>query len=224
MMALRLLIFRSVESLAKIHQKHSIEGSDVSESTLLLSLEVFAVTVDAVRSCTTNLQFASLFLEVGRQIEPSCMSHLFPLPLSGKHASKSPTPEKGGDRLDKFNARTVVDLFTLCVDEGALAASVSALPLMTSKDQARHYCAELLDEAIDSFVSNTHSRNVRYDKTEEERRVIGDIFRFGMKLEDADLLQENRDYETNGNTPESLEGSFDMTARGPGMSQSNHNG
>ncbi|KAL3904658.1 MAG: hypothetical protein SGILL_009983 [Bacillariaceae sp.] len=32
---------------------------------------------------------------------------------------------------------------------------------------------------------------MRYDSTEEERKVIGDIFRFGIKLEDAELFETN---------------------------------
>ncbi|KAL3909198.1 MAG: hypothetical protein SGILL_008178 [Bacillariaceae sp.] len=201
MMALRLLVFRAVELLTKMHKKHSIEQSDVSDSNLVLCVQVYAATVDAVRCCTTNLQFASLFLEVGRQIEPSCLSHLFPLPSTldseDPDSSSAESEGSGSDRsetkepLDKATAKSVVDLFNLCFEERALAASASSLPLLTSKAQARHYCGLLLDECIDAFLRNTHSRNMRYDCTEEERRVIGDIFRFGLKLEDADLLERN---------------------------------
>jgi hypothetical protein len=189
MMALRLLVLRAVELLARIHKNHSKEQSDVSESNLLLCMAFFSEIVDSVRRCTTNLQFASLFLEVGRQIEPSSLDHLYPLPLPGGASNTDNLARHA--ILDSSSARSVVDLFTLCIDEGSLAASASALPLMTSKTQARHYCGLLLDEAIDSFVRNTHQAEQKFDTTEEERRVIGDIFRFGMKLEDADLFEVN---------------------------------
>jgi hypothetical protein len=192
MMALRLLIFRSVEMLTKIHKRHAIEKSDVSESNLLLSVELYAATVAAVRCCTSNLQYASLFLEVGRQIEPSCLHNLFPLPMATSQDSNITIPNSDNkELLDKFTARTVVDLFNLCIEERAMASAASALPLLTSKEQARHYCGLMLDETIDSFLRNTHSRNLRYDCTEEERRIIGDIFQFGMKLEDADVIENN---------------------------------
>jgi hypothetical protein len=178
MMALRLLIFRSVELVAKMNNSHSQEQSDSSKSHLLLSKKLLVATVDAVRCCTTALQFASLFLEVGRQVEPSCLPHLFPLP------DKSHTWNENVDNLD---IRSVVELLTICMEKRALAASASALPLLTSKTSARHYCGIILDEAIDSFVRNTHSRSVSYDDTDEDRRVIGDLFRFGLKLEDADM-------------------------------------
>ncbi|KAG7348576.1 hypothetical protein IV203_017281 [Nitzschia inconspicua] len=178
MMGLRLLIFRSVELVTKFYKRHSIDQSDLSKSHLSLAQGLFEGSVDAVRCCTTPLQFASLFLEVGRQIEPSSLSHLFPLPeIKPAHDAKG--------SLDEL--RSVVDLLTICLEESALAASASALPLLNSQSSSRRYCGVILDEALDTFVRNTHSKGVRYDATEEARQIIGDIFRFGMKLEDAEL-------------------------------------
>ena len=196
MMGLRMLILRSVEVLAKMHKMHSIEQAEDSESNVLLSLAFFSATVDAIRCCTTNLQFASLFLEVGRQIEPSCLTHLFPLPLPDEGSSLAADKSTSAsteevDSLDRFNARSVLDLFTLSIDEGSLGTSTSALPLFASKALARHYCGILLDDAIDCFIRNSKATTIYFDVTEEERRVIGDIFRFGMKLEDAELLEED---------------------------------
>lgn len=211
MMALRLLVLRSVELLARAHKRHSKDQSDVSESNLLLGMMFFSVIVDAVRRCTTNLQFASLVLEVGRQIEPGNLEHLYPLPLPAAAAVASAAgPEPSDAALDRTTARTVVDLFALCIDEGSVAASASALPLMTSRAQARRYCVLLLDEAIDSFVRNTHHAECDFDTTEEERRVIGDIFSFGMKLEDAELWEENEaDRGARGRGEYPAEGSAD---------------
>jgi hypothetical protein len=201
MMALRLLIVKAIDVLGTMHTNHSKEQSDVSESSLLLCVTFFSCIVDSVRRCTTNLQFASLLLEVGRQVEPSNLDYLYPLPISGGGipgviASNNITITNNNNRrsgfLDSSTARTVVDLFTMCIDEGSVATASSALPLMTSKHQARHYCGLLLDEAIDSFVRNTHQSKNGFDTTEEERRVMGDIFGFGMKLEDADLYEEDR--------------------------------
>lgn len=160
----------------------------MSESNLLLCMTFFSAIVDSLRRCSTNLQFASLLLEVGRQVEPGNLGHLYPLPVHGRAGGGTRNVQNG--LLDSSTARTVVDLFTLCIDEGSVAAAASALPLLTSKSQARHYCGLLLDEVIDSFVRNTHQTMNEFDTTEEERRVIGDIFGFGMKLEDADLYEE----------------------------------
>jgi hypothetical protein len=183
MMALRLITFRSLEMMAKTHNKHSKKPSEFSESSLLLSQSLLSTIIDVTRRCTSDLQFASLFLEVGRQTEPSNLPHLFPLPLPDKQAES-----KLGPGITE--GTSVIDLFTICIDEGSLAASASALPLLTSKAQARYYCELLLDEAIDNFVRNSTSIRCKFDSTEEERRVLGDFFRFGMKLEDAECYEE----------------------------------
>ena len=199
MMGLRLLILRSVEMLSQVDKKHRKVQSDVSRSNLLLSLALFTETVDVVRRSTTNLQFASLFLEVGRQIEPSFLAHLFPLPHSRYGPlSASPTARRRSSNvfvadkssLDRFNARTVVELFSLCIHEGSLSASASALPLLSSRMQARAFCDLLLERAMDAFCHNIDSTEADFDRTMEERRVIGDIFRFGVKLEDAAEWEE----------------------------------
>jgi len=190
-MALRLIVFRSLELIAKAHKKHSKDPSDISESDLELSQSLLSEIVDATRRYTSNLQFASLFLEIGRQIEPSNLEYLFPLPLPHKSVKANSTklPSSDDDVLNTTKTRSVVDLFTMCIMEGSLAASASALPLLTSKAEARYYCGLLLDEAIDNFVKNTDTGKYSFDKTEEERRALGDFFRFGMKLEDADLWE-----------------------------------
>lgn len=182
MMALRLLILRSVEMLSNVHRKLTKQRTDESHLVFLLAGSLFSEVVNAVRQCTTSLQFASLFLEVGRQIEPSCLPYLFPLPTKDKRESKEES---------KAEASTVMDLFTLSVNEGSLAASTSALPLLGSKHRARQFCEQLIKESLEQFAKNVASADlVRFDRTEEERRILGDIFRFGIKLEDATGLEE----------------------------------
>lgn len=183
MMTLRLLTFRSLEMVAKWNKKNSKEQSESTIFDLRLSHNLLQTVVDTARICTSDLQFASLFLEVGRQSEPSNLQHLFPLPSSLNNTEI----ELSSDVLD---ARSVVDLFNICIEKGSLAASSSALPLLMSKGQARYYCELLLDEAIDNFIRNSSPNQCNFDSTEEERRVLGDIFRFGMKLEDADFYEE----------------------------------
>lgn len=183
MMGLRLLIIRSVEMLASVDKKNSKEQSDASHSSLLLAKALFSEVVEAVRTSTTDLQFASLFLEVGRQVEPSCLEQLFPLPQSIALQSDEPN-------LSRRSAKTVFDLFSLCVQEGSLVASASALPLLTSRVQSRNYCDLLMARSIGAFIENASASNSKFDQTEEERRVIGDIFRFGIKLEDAAKFED----------------------------------
>lgn len=182
-MALRLLMFRSLEMISKAHKKHSKKPSESTKYNLLLSQSLWSVIIDATRRCTSDLQFASLILEVGRQTEPSNLEHLFPLPMPNKLSEAKVSSGIA-------EAGSVIELFTICIDKGSLAASASALPLLTSKAQARYYCELLLDEAIANFVRNSSPSQCEFDSTEEERRVLGDFFRFGMKLEDAELFEE----------------------------------
>lgn len=207
LMALRLLIIRSVEMLSNADRKHRKAQSDVTHSVLLLTMALFSEVVDTVRRCTSNLQFASLFLEVGRQIEPSCLAHLFPLPLPGKKSEH--VHEK--QALTKSSVRSVLELFSLCIEAGSLAASASALPLLASRIQSRNYCDLLLARSIEAFVKNTDSGECTFDFTEEERRVIGDIFRFGMKLEDAAKIEaqlEKQDSEAEASKHDEVQASF----------------
>jgi hypothetical protein len=114
---------------------------------------------------------------------------LFPLPLPAwKTLSTSDEVARRStvdSNFDRFTARSVVELFSLCIEENSLAASASALPLLSSRLQSRNYCDLLLARSIEAFIQNTDSSEAKFDFTQEERRVIGDIFRFGIKLEDA---------------------------------------
>jgi hypothetical protein len=207
MMALRLLIIRSVEVLSDSHRKLLKHPTEESHKVFKLTLALYSGIVSIVRNCTTGLQFASLFLEVGRQIEPSCLSHLFPIPVSkesddsstsseseemvGSEGHSTSTSHPGNFNINKSNASTVTDLFDLSMKEGCLAASTSALPLLSSKLQTRRSCEALIRYSLDEFIINvTSTDNLTFDGTEESRRVLGDIFRFGMKLEEAAALEE----------------------------------
>jgi hypothetical protein len=188
-MALQLLIMRSVEMIAHTRKKHDKEQSDATASSKYLAMALCGELVQAIRNNTTNLQFASLFLEVGRQMEPSLLIYLFPLPLP------LGVQEYKAHALNRNTVRTVVDLFSLCLEEGSLAASASALPLLQSRTQSRYYCNLLLQTSLKAFVDNSGSRQSEFDTTEEARRVMGDIFRFGIKLEDAQKLMDQEDEE-----------------------------
>mmetsp|Transcript_32073 Transcript_32073/g.77927 ORF Transcript_32073/g.77927 Transcript_32073/m.77927 type:complete len:802 (-) Transcript_32073:461-2866(-) len=182
-MALRLFVLRTVEMVTDVHKRHRKAPTDASESLLMVATTVLSEVIESVRRCATDLQFASLFLEVGRQMEPSCLPHLFPLPPSERSASASP--------LSLAGAKSVADLFGICMQEGSLMASASALPLLGSRVQSRYSCLLLMARAMEAFIANTSSNDTRFDGTEEERSVIGDIYRFGIKLEDAARLESD---------------------------------
>ena len=100
MMSLQLFILRAVEDIAAAAKQKNSNKSKPSSSSgggkkkknqtdrLWIAQEVYATLVEAIRLETTPLQFATLFIEVGRQIEPSCFPYLFPLPPAPNNNNK----------------------------------------------------------------------------------------------------------------------------------------
>ena len=189
-MALRLLILRSVEIIADCHKKLDNDDLEEAQSAFAIAKALFKEVVNTVSQCTSCLQFASIFLEVGRAVEPSVFEYLFPIPTSLKNCGTQHSTLNGtnGDdrKSETAESTSVADLVTLCLAEGSVATSASALPLLGSKGRSRKHCEELLRHSLDVLYRNSSSLDsARFDFTEEERGVVGDIFRFGIKLEDA---------------------------------------
>lgn len=80
MMALRLIVFHSIEMLSKFDRENRRFQTQASRSNFVLSQALLTGIVDVARRFSTDLQFACLFLEIGRQIEPNLLAYLFPLP------------------------------------------------------------------------------------------------------------------------------------------------
>jgi hypothetical protein len=163
MMALQLLVLRSVEKVSMATK---------GDQSQFFAKDLFRIVVAFVRHCATPLQFATLFVEVGRQIEPSYHPHLFPVPVASIHGGSSTT-------LD--------DLFDLLLENGSVSMPVAALPLFTNRETTRSSCASIFHRCLDLLdVSYGKGAALGFDVYKEERRVIGDIFRYGLKLEDPD--------------------------------------
>jgi hypothetical protein len=121
------------------------------------------------------MQFASLFLGIGRQIEPSYLPHLFPLPYDGRTSSKQ-----------WHECRSVEDLFLNAVRNGSISVPSSALPLFLSKNFSLKLCGKLLSHCLITFGANSdNTKSAAFDVSLEERRLLGGIFRFGVKMEDS---------------------------------------
>ena len=189
-MALRLLLLRSVEQLSDdVRQKNKLKV----DSPTLLSSSVLAEMLHIVRSCSiSRVQFTSLILEVGRQLEPSCFSHLFPLP------SVTPSVMAKGE-IGALDLRTLPAFFDACIEDGSLTSSVSSLPMISARDRSRQKCNLLLEHCLEGFKENSKSEyDLFFDFSREQRSALGDIFRFGAKLEDSnseDCLDFHLDQE-----------------------------
>jgi len=182
-MALRLLVLRSVEQLSE----------DIRKGEASLSASVLTEALHVVRSSTADrLQFTSLILEVGRQLEPSSFIHLFPLPVPRGFGGRKPrtsttgTPPMVMTRCkSSIDRRSVAGFFHVCVDDGSLLSSASSLPILTAREMSQQTSLQLLEHCLSVFEENSTSEVFFFfDFSRDERTAIGDIFRFCIKLED----------------------------------------
>ena len=188
-MSLELLIMRSVEKIATLR---STTEKDTAKLAILKGM--LASLVATVRETTTPLQFTMLFLKIGRQIEPSCLRHLFPLP------SSTADPTSGGETMD--------DLFDGSLSNGSVAMSVSALPLLTDAKTTTsmcaasfHHCLNDMDARFDLSPSVTF-----HDQGHEGRDAAAAVFRYALKLLDpkCDDEKSGTDDEDNRDLPRSF--------------------
>jgi hypothetical protein len=185
-MALRLLVLRCVEKLVADSSKKRSGHDGIGSRSYIM----FASVVDVIRRLTRPLQFASLFVEVGRQVEPSCYRYLFPLP-------GPPTDDNGyngGGGLGG-GGETLRDLLNVALAHGSVSLSVAALPLLEDRSAARSICASIFHHCLSRCISQ--SGNLGYGACGEEIRVLSDIFRYGLKLEDPDECEDDANDTSN---------------------------
>ena len=126
------------------------------------SLMVRIVTV--AQEVFSELQFASLFLSIGRQLEPHDFVLIFPLP-----AAESPI--------------TAEDLFVQSGARGSLRTAASSLPLFSSHDESHRVVVKLLCHCLRKLDQDCESTGVQTSR--EEQSFLHQLFWFGMKLEEA---------------------------------------
>jgi len=163
-MALRLLILRLVEKNAAIGQNRGAQGVKASDVN-----RIYTASVDVVRRLTTPMQFATLFLEVGRQLEPSCFLYLFPLPTS---------------ETENEGSETINHLFGTVLAYGSISVSVSALPLFFRREVTKSCCSSIFHHCLLAIETSYQKGFLSaFDDSDESKLVIGDIFRYGIKLD-----------------------------------------
>lgn len=159
---LKILILRFVEMIAS--------NSTVSKATQrVLATSLYRDVVILARESVFSTTFASLLVGLGRQVEASCVPHLFPVPI---HDSNSK-----GD--------TVEDLLGIMLQQGSLLNALSTLPLLSSKSLSLDTCKSLLQHCCESLISAiSTSKEIYFDNSSNERAGLVSLARFGMQLED----------------------------------------
>lgn len=183
LMTVQLMILRCVEMIASLVNKNGNGVNLFSVEQCMLSL-----LVNTVRLHTTSLQFANLFLQLGRQLEPSCLQHLFPLP--------------GSSTFRPEGYESTAWMLAKVLEEGSSRMATTALPLLGDRNTTKTTCAAIfrhclliLDEGLDSRSS--FDFNFPY----EEKFAIGDVFRFALKISMPDMDFES-DTEFDDETPQ----------------------
>ena len=136
--------------------------------------EIVSITQDVYDS----LGFTTFFLSIGRQIEPHQHNLIFPLPSNSSASSLS--------------LRTVNDLFYNACKLGSLQTSLSALPLFSCLEESQRTVTKLIYHCLARIKENfilcsSHKANT----TGEDEVFLGQLFWFGVKLEDA-IEKENQ--------------------------------
>lgn len=195
LMTLQILLFRSIDNLSLADKKHSRFQSNSSKLELDRAKIFFAGVTDIARDFSTNLQFATLLLAVARQIEPNQLAYLFP--LSPAYAVFPFDPQTSEAFVSRHNARSAKDLFDIA--RTSFPTSLSALTLLDLQSLSHDYVGPLFKIALSHFLDNIGAFSNEFDQTKEERRVLSDLFWFGIKVQDANLSsKEARLYENEG--------------------------
>ena len=154
---MRLLVLRSVELVTSL-KKNKLAYSQARK--------LFSRVIGLLDEMLPPHAFAGLLLSLARQVEPSCMEHLFPLPSS----------------------QTIEDLYLECVRRGSLATPSATLPLLSTKLSALQECKEILYHCLLNLSSSFAecSSDLPFDTSREERQFVRDLFRFANQLEQMD--------------------------------------
>lgn len=214
-MACRIILLRTTEQLTEDTRKQQNGGSVDNPP---LSARVLSNLIAVIKTCSSGrLQFASLILEVGRQLEPSCFPYLFPLPVVHQDQTTEGGKPAANGVAESFNwngLRTVNDVFRACLEDGSLLCSVSTLPIIPGSSLSRDNSMLLLEHCLGVFNKNSNlEAELFFDFSIEERSMLRDIFRFGSKLEDSGKLDghvsEDDDEESVASPSDSSQSSYE---------------
>jgi len=161
---LNILIFRFVELIAS-----SSNSGDIAKKDLAGSL--YRDVARLARESLVATNFASLVVGIGRQVEPSFFTHLFPVPFESKSS----------------NCLFVEDCLDILLQQGALNSALSTLPLLSSKSLSLDTNKSLLQHCLEWLkFSTATSGAMDFADSTRERAGLLSLARFGMQLEDMD--------------------------------------
>jgi len=193
--ALRAIISFLTELISKKEERSLDEEAERKRVLKSIQAALARITMSAL----VQVQFISLFLNVGRQLEPHHFKSLFPLSLSS-------------DIQDSTQILTLQDLFDMAVEDGSFSVPSAALPLFSNKKAVHSLCINLLHHCIVQVFNLNDSCSVDTTCLREECRSIQQLYSYILKVEDSErVLQlsslEDSNYENL--SYESRHGSFE---------------
>lgn len=126
-------------------------------------------------SSLIQVQFISLFLNVGRQLEPHHFKSLFPLSLSLK--------ERNSDEVLNLE-----DLFDMAVNDGSFSVPGAALPLFANKTVVHSLCINLLHHCINKILKINDTAYIEIKSLREECRSMQQLYSYIIKVEDSERM------------------------------------
>ena len=167
--ALRIIILKVVESLC------DSKGKKDKVQQWNEGMNILSGIVSVTRDLLDELSFASFYLSVGRQLEPHQFDLLFPLPSEDARIS-------------------VDDLFTVAVKRGSLSIALSGLSLFACHQDTQCRVVQLLCHCL-SKIDKNFALPITF--LAEEEKFLHQLYWFGVKLEDAIMLDRAQKDSTN---------------------------
>ena len=169
--ALRAIISFLTELISKKEDRSLDEEAERKRVLKSIQAALARITMSAL----VQVQFISLFLNVGRQLEPHHFKSLFPLSLSS-------------DIQDSTQILTLQDLFDMAVEDGSFSVPSAALPLFSNKKAVHRLCINLLHHCIVQVFNLNDSSTVDTTCLREECRSIQQLYSYILKVEDSERL------------------------------------
>jgi hypothetical protein len=152
-LALRLLVLTAVDQIAT----HKVQSERAREARL-----IFQTSIQLARQSLgkDSLAFCQFIVELARQMEPSRFDYFLPLPPPGNES--------------------IGRILEITSSQGSIRLSLAALPLLSNKYHARIVCASIFQLCLSACMK---PQSVHHSVRREASEALGDLFRFGLKLE-----------------------------------------
>ena len=189
---LRAIISFLTELVSKKEERSPDNEAERKKVLKAIQSALARITISAL----VQVQFISLFLNVGRQLEPHHFKSLFPLSLSSSIK-------------DTSQVLTLRDLFDMAVEDGSFSVPSAALPLFSNKKEVHSLCINLLHHCIDQVFNLIDSNSVDVKCLREECRSLQQLYSYILKVEDSERVLQHSTLEDDASVSLSSQSSHD---------------